>query len=242
LSRWLTLFDVCAELRLGARAVLAMVRRGQLVGYRLPRSGRNKGGQWRILDPGAKFARYVEESRRHLEHIPLLSSREVAELLGVSTAAVRQLKRRRQLRGSRVGVATLYTAAEVRRFLFKRERGSRQGNRRMYSPILADWARRLARGDEPVDVQVLDSLLREAVPIPEPEKSQYIVEVWEHFDAINSLLRSARAGEDIRSAVKKARPKNPVPKPQIARLTDAIELLSNKKNPRREDEAGNTLR
>jgi hypothetical protein len=123
----------------------------------------------------------------------------------------------------KVGIKTLYTAGEVRRLLFKRERVSRQGARKLYSPILAGWARGLAKQDEQVGVQVLDSLLRAAIPIPEPAKSQYIVEVWAHFDAINSLLRSARAGEDISFAGKK------VPEPQIFSFADAIDFVKKRR-------------
>lgn len=229
MSRWLTLFDVCAELRLGARAVRGMIRRGQLFGYRLPRRGKNKSGEWRILDPSAEFARHIAESRRHLEHVPLLSTAEVAELLAVTPGAVRQLKRRRRLQGTKVGITTFYTVAEIRGFLFRRERRIRRGKRTMYSPILATWARGLAEQDELVGVQVLDSLLSQAVAIPGPTKSQYIVEVWAHFDAINSLLRSAKVGEDIGSAVKKARPRDAVMEPQISSVADAIEFLKKKR-------------
>jgi len=229
MARWLTLFDVCAEMRLGRRAVLNMLRHRQLVGYRLPRCGRNKWGEWRILEPSAAFARYVSESRRHIEHVPLLSTAEVAEMLAVTPGAVRQLKRRRRLQGTKVGMTTFYTVAEIRGFLFRRERRRRQGRRRVYSPILATWARGLAEQDKGVGVQVLDSLLRQSVAISEPEKSQYVVEVWEHFDAINSLLRSAKAGEEFGSAVKKARPRDPVMEPQISNVADAIEFLKKKR-------------
>ncbi len=223
MNRWLTLFDVCAELRLGSRAVRGMIRRGQLFGYRLPRRGRNKWGEWRILDPSTKFARYVEESRRHIEHVPLLSTCEVAELLAVTPSAVRQLKRRRRLRGTKVGMTTLYTVAEIRGFLFRRERRTRRGKRTMYSPILVAWARRLAQQDENVGVQVLDSLLRQSVAIPEPAK--YIVEVWAHFDAINSLLRSARLGEDLAHCVKKAGTAHSVPEPRLTELSAVANFL-----------------
>jgi excisionase family DNA binding protein len=229
MSRWLTLFDVCAELRLGRSAVLGMLRHRQLVGFRLPRCGRSKWGEWRILDPSAALARYVSESQRHIEHVPLLSTQEAAELLSVSPGAIRQLKRRGRLHGTKIGTATLYAPAEIRRFLFWRERRSRQGKRKMYSAILVAWARGLAKQDEHVSVQVLDSLLRQAVAIPEPAKSQYIVEVWDHFDAINSLLRSARTGEDIGSALKRAKSKDPVQEIQIAGVTDAIEFLKEKR-------------
>jgi hypothetical protein len=195
MDQWLTLQEICCELRMGGRAVLSLIRRGQLVGFRLPKRGRNKFGAWRILYPGPRFARYLEECKRHVEHVPLLSGREVAEILNVTPAAVRQLKKRRRLQGTRVGMATLYTAAEIRKFLFTRESRSRRGGTGMYSPILAAWARGLAEQDEAAGVHTLDSLLREAITIPEPAKSRYIVEVWDHFDAINSLIRAAKTGE-----------------------------------------------
>ena len=40
-----------------------------------------------------------------------------------------------------------------------------------------------------------------AVGLAEPQKSRYVVEVWRHFEAINSLLRSAELGEDIAQAI-----------------------------------------
>ena len=79
--------------------------------------------------------------------------------------------------------------------------------------------------DESVDVQVLDTLLREAVSLSEPLKSHYVVEVWNHFDAVNSLLQSAKLGEDFVYAAKKARSSNPVPKVQMNDVADVIQYL-----------------
>jgi hypothetical protein len=53
-----------------------------------------------------------------------------------------------------------------------------------------------------VQAEVLDQLLKQAVGLAEPKKSWYVVEVWRHFKAINSLLRSAQLGEDIAQAKK----------------------------------------
>src|SRR5262249_35819304 len=147
-------------------------------------------GAIRILYPGPRLARFIEDSKRHLEHVPLLSCREVSEAVSMKPATIRQLKKRGHLRGSRVGNATLFTAAEVRRFLIKRERGKKT-ERQTYSPILADWLRRLVDRAAEIDVQVLDTLLRQTVSVPEPNKSFYVSELWKHFDAINSLLLSA---------------------------------------------------
>ena len=197
------MWDVCLDLCLGQRAVLALLKRGQLVGIRLPKRGRSRWGEWRILDPSEQFARYIQESKRHVEHAPLLSSRELAEVLGVRPGTIRQLKKRGRIQGKKVGNTTLYTAAEVRRFVFNKKRGNERNGRQMYSPILAGWLRRILETDECVAGQVFGELLEQVVPIPAPDKSGYIIELWHHFDAINDLLRYAKRGEDFFSAVKK---------------------------------------
>ena len=202
MNTWLTLFETCMELRLGERAVLALVKRGLLVAYRLPRRGRRKWGEWRILDPGAQFARYIQESKRPVEHVGLLSSRDVGEVLGVKPGTVRQMKKRGQIQGKKVGKATRYKADEVRRWLFNRERSDRGGGRQVYSPILVRWLRGILAKEEQIGVQVLDLLLEQTVALPQPEKSCYVAELWDHFDAINDLLRSGKKGEAFSYATK----------------------------------------
>jgi hypothetical protein len=233
MDRWLSLSEACSELGLGGRAVKSLVRSGQLVSLRLPKKGQNRFGALRILYPGPRLRHFIQESQRHLEHVPLLNGREVAEILSVSLGAVRQLKKRGRLRGMKTGMATLYTAAEIRSFLFRRERKSRQGTRELYSPILVDWVRRLAKQDEFVDVQVLDCLLRQAIAIPESAKSQYIVAVWDHFDAINDLLRAAKLGEDVTHVARKAGTVNSVLAPQSTELSDMITSVKSNLAPGR---------
>jgi hypothetical protein len=160
-------------------------------------------GAWRILDPGAKFARYLKESERHLEHVPLLNGREAGVVLGIKSGAIRQLKKRGQLQGQTTPNGTLYTVEELRRFFLRRE--SKAGDRKLYSPALGRWAQALVCQDATVEAQVLDELLKQAVGLAEPLKSKYLVEVWQHFDAVNSLLRSAKQGEDISLAARKSK-------------------------------------
>jgi len=220
MNRWLTVDETGLELGLGRRAILNMLRSGRLVGYQVPlRRGdpksKGKMGAWRILDPGAKFARHLEESKRHLEHIPLLNGREVAELLGLKSGTIRQLKKRGQLHGEATPSGTLYTVEELRRFLLRRE--SKTEGRKLYRPILGRWARGIIAEDVWAQAEVLDELLKQAVGLEEPLKSKYVVKIWEHFDAVNSLLRSARLGEDVALAVSKSRPMQLDPKPYLSR-------------------------
>jgi hypothetical protein len=213
--KWLTVDETGLELGLGRRAVLSMLRSGQLVGYQVPPSrrdpkSRGKFGAWRILDPGAKFARHLKESERHLEHVPLLTGREVAEVLEVKAGTIRQLKKRGRLQGHATSNGTLYTVEELRRHLLRRE--SKAEGRKLHSPTLGRWAQGLVSHDATVQAEVLDELLKQAVGLAEPLKSKYLVEVWQHFDAVNSLLRSARLGEDLTLAISKAMPMGLDPK------------------------------
>lgn len=158
-------------------------------------------GAWRILDPGAKFTRHLKESERHLEHVPLLSGREAAEVLRVKPGTIRQLKKRGRLQGTATSNGTLYTVEELRRILLRRR--SKAGNGKLYSPLLGRWAQGLVAQDATVQAEVLDELLRQAVGLADPLKSKYIAELWQHFDAVNSLLRSAKLGDDVGLAVNK---------------------------------------
>jgi|HubBroStandDraft_6_1064221.scaffolds.fasta_scaffold03969_5 hypothetical protein len=200
MKRWLSFDETCIELRLGEKAVRNMLRSGQLVGYQVtlrrqdPKS-RGKMGAWRILDPGAKFARYLKESERHLEHVPLLSGREVALVLGLKSGTIRQLKKRGRLQGEATTNGTLYTVDELRRLLLRRE--SKAEGRKVYSPTLGRWAQGLVAQDATVQAEVLDELLKQAIGAAEPLKSKYVVEIWGHFDAVDSMLRSAKLGEGM---------------------------------------------
>jgi hypothetical protein len=219
--RWLTVDETGLELGLGRRAVLNRLRSGQLVGYQVPLRRRDpktrgKMGAWRILDPGARFALYLKESERHLEHVPMLNGREVAEVLGVKSGTIRQLKKRGRLQGQATQTGTLYTVGELRRLLLRRE--SKAKGRKLYSPILGRWALALLSQDATIQAEVLDELLKQAVGLAEPLKSKYLVEVWQHFDAVNSLLRSARLGEDLTLAISKTMPRQLDPKPHLRRI------------------------
>ena len=200
--RWRSLAEVCCELRLGPKAVLGMLNSGQLKWFRL--RSRNGRGRLRILDPSPQLVRHVQESQRHLEHVPLLSSREVAEVLGLQPSAIRQIKRRGGVQGRRVGKTTLYTVDEIRRLFRARTRKSERG-RHEYCPILARWLRSILEDDRYLAGDILIELIQQAVRLPAPRKSRYVTELWRHFDAINSLLRSARDDEDFEIAQRKAK-------------------------------------
>jgi len=230
MNKWLSFDEVCMELRLGEKAIRSMLRNGQLVGYQVPTSHadfrrRGKMGAWRILDPGAKFARYLEESKQRVEHVPLLSGREAAAVLGVKPGTIRQLKKRHRLQGTASTQGTLYSVQELRRLLWKRDCKARKNGRALCSPTLITWARGIVAKDAGIQAEALDELLRQAVFLSEPAKSHYVVKIWEHFDAVNYLLRSATLGEDPDFAATKAKSSSIVPRLEKNAATALIHQL-----------------
>ncbi len=96
-------------------------------------------------------------------------------------------------------------------------RESRAEGQKLYSPTLGRWARALIAQDVSIQAEVLDKLLKEAVGLEEPLKSKYVVKMWEYFDAVNSLLRSAKLGEDVALAVSKTKPMQLDPRSYLPR-------------------------
>ena len=173
-----------------------MLREGILVGYWVPKLGENgtcRKGAWRILDPGIKFTRYLEDSRRHIEHVPLLSGREVAQVLQVTSSAIRQLRRRKRIEGQKVRKTVLYTAAEIRKVLFERERRSGRRKRTSYSPVLVRWLEQILGANQWAEAEALNQLLWQTVTLPEPERCHYVVLLWEQFERLNEMIREIKS-------------------------------------------------
>ena len=87
-----------------------------------------------------------------------------------------------------MGNQTVYTPTEVRRILFWRNLDSRRG----YSPILVRWLTGIIERDQRIGGDILDNLLRQALPVPEPLRSRYITELWNLFDRVNEILKYAQ--------------------------------------------------
>jgi hypothetical protein len=68
---------------------------------------------------------------------------------------------------------------------------------RGYSPILVQWLTGIVEKDPRIDGTILDRLLLEAMPIPEPMRSTCITELWNLFDRVNEILKYAEEVQRI---------------------------------------------
>src|SRR5579864_1610140 len=136
MARWLTMAEVQAELRMGPDGVRALLKKNLLVGL----NPGQQGTGWRILDPSEKLREHLVEPG--LERFPLITTKELAEVLGVTTITVTGHVYKKHLKPhpgyARNGSTVLFTPKEVRRFLAYRERRKGPGSR-SYSKTLVRW-------------------------------------------------------------------------------------------------------
>jgi hypothetical protein len=186
MPRWITLDELQAELRVGLQTAKSLIERGLVVGLNTP-SG------WRILDPSEKLREHLVEPE--LERFPLLTIKEVAEVLGLAPATVAGHVWNKRLKPhpgfNRNGANQLFTPKEIRRFLAYREGRKGPGNR-SYSRTLVRWLKAYLAENSRSVAQELDAVIAEAVPLPEPERSKYISLLWEQFDRLQDLLKQVQ--------------------------------------------------
>src|SRR5271155_2623822 len=183
MPRWLTLVELQSELRVGQKTAKSLIKKGLVVGLNTP-SG------WRILDPSEKLREHLVEPE--LERFPLLTIKEVAEVLGVAPSTIAGHVWNKHLKPhpgfNRNGANQLFAPKEIRRFLAYREGRKGPGNQ-SYSRTLVRWLKAYLAENSRSVAQELDAVIAEAVPLPEPERSRFISLLWEEFDRIQDLLK-----------------------------------------------------
>jgi len=194
MPQWLTIQEACLELRLGRITVLRMLREKTLLGVRVSTGNPKTTAQWRIFPPSEKMRRLILEREEHLLHVPLLSSHEVAAVLKVKPCTVRFYVKTGHLKPavSRPGQLSLFTAAEVRRFLWYRERYHRKG-RKVYSAWLRDFLTAVLEKESAPSVQQLESLVAQVMSyLPREEREPLLPVFWKALEQINEVLRRVR--------------------------------------------------
>ena len=183
MERWLSVKEAAAEFRITHKRLLSLIRAGHIGAINI---GTPEQPSFRILDPAPEIKRHLIAIPQ-MEEFPVISSRELAELIGVSQEQIRWLVHQKMLVPTGKSRSLFFTAKEVRRYLARRERTA--GQRKFtYSRILVDWMRDYIRELKP-NGEIMNALINEAVDLPEPERSARITELWNHFDRVNAILK-----------------------------------------------------
>ena len=192
--QWLTISEACLELRLSRITVLRLLRQGVLLGVRTDSRNPKKNSQWRIYPPSEKMKRILAEQDEHHLHVPLFTAQEVGKVLGIQACTVRkfvQLGRLHQV-SQGPGLPSLFTAAEVRRFIWYRERLHRQG-RKIYSPWLVKFLTAVLQAETAPAVQQLEWLVAQVMTyLPGEEREALLPNFWKALEQINEVLRRVR--------------------------------------------------
>lgn len=205
--RWLTMEEICEELRLTPATVWGLVRRHKIVG--LTSKNRMHSRNWRFLDPSPEYkkALYTQETILSFSHsidlmrFPVIATAELAEIAGIKPSTLRNFIQDGTLKPSRVGRYAVFTIEQVREFLLSRERREPR-DRRVRSEMLIRWAlKQLAGNREPTmseeEVQRDDELegaLRRIMRQREPARSLHLKEFWRRFELVQAAVRVTREG------------------------------------------------
>lgn len=234
---WLTMEEACFKFKVGSVSIKSMIKNGVLQSLRV---GTQAGvGQYRILDVTPEFAQRQAEAEEHIVHVPLLSTAEVAEVTGHTVLYIQQLVKQRRLKpinpGKFSSFATgtkLFTVAEVRRFLFKKEKRKRKGRRVVKIDRVVVWAKTLIDEERRKSVEglvVKDELLQlieSIMELPAAERMTSLRMLWHQLDLVNVMQIAA----SIQPLTDEPRPQEyPVPRESASgtgRSSDTTGALS----------------
>lgn len=199
MTRWLTVSDLAIELGLEPRIVVRLFRQGKLKGV----GNASQPSSVRIVDPGPELI--AEMRGDNLEHFLFITTRELAQVIGISHVAMqKRLERERRLQPSGcvmpedawhhgrlrrkfIRPAYFFSRTQVRQYLAAIEK--RRGRDKFeYSEIIVRWLKGWLASRK-TQVEVLDELIRQAANVPEPSRTMLVKDLWEMFEKIDELLR-----------------------------------------------------
>lgn len=209
-GRWLTLEEICEELRLPPMSVWNLVHRHKIVGLKGSTHNRSNATTWRFLDPSEEYKKALnaQESILRNSHtidlmrFPIIGMAEFAELAGVPQSTLRNYVQTGALKPYRIGRHSVFTADQVRAFMLARERKEPR-ERRARCEDLIRWCRRkldanpqatMTREEVQKD-NAIEGQLRKIMRQREPERSRNLAEFWRRFDLIKSAARVTKRSQ-----------------------------------------------
>ena len=183
------------NLRLSWNEVVRLLKEGKLLGMKV---GRGRG-RWRIADPGPKFAQMLKEREEHIVHVPLLTTAEAAEIIGITVGSLQMAVKERRLAPAESvnGKPKMFTVAEVRRYLWKKEKRNRARRKTIRIERVIQWAKilldeqRKGSSEELVVRDELNTLIQDILQLQEPQRTSSLVDLWNKFETVGYLASLA---------------------------------------------------
>ncbi len=190
--RFITVEEFCIKFRTTRETIHKMMKDGRVQGIYVGRHANR--GRLMLVDPGQRFARYLEELDERLAHVPLINTREAAELIGIHQVHLRTQLCKGKIKAQRQnGKECLFTVAEVRRYISKQEKLKRPGRRIVKLETVLRWARDLVdkhRRETNQGVMAEDELVQtvdEIMALPEPRRTVSLTEFLGKLDRVEMI-------------------------------------------------------
>jgi hypothetical protein len=182
MDRYLTLEECAEELRVTKPVIKKLLKLNRLVGIEITH------GVYRILAPSPRLRESLID--KPLERTPFLTMREAAEILGMTPSNLKWYVETGKAEAVHIEGGPhfkVFTVNEIRRLAATREKRSGPG-RLLYSISIYKWLRMHIKDDLEPKTAVIAELLEQTVKLPEPRRSEVIVQLWGLFDRVNELL------------------------------------------------------
>jgi hypothetical protein len=192
-----TMQEACNLLRCSPTTIKKMAVRGLLRAIEV-QNIKNRPS-YRILIPPSML------EVPHIDNLPILSTVEVAEILGVSSSRVRQLMMAKILIGTPAihlppkapesinhksgiaGSAHYFSVAQIRQYLGK---VSNKPGKTVRLQAVIDWAKKRLEFSPRLDLakDEMDEWLDEILKLPEPQKSMALFELYDKADRAKLVI------------------------------------------------------
>lgn len=184
-ERYLSVKETAVELGISPPAVVRLLKKKLLVGFQV-------NNIWRILDPAVELRRQLREPKLH--DVAVVTRQELSVITGLSQGVLRWHAHEGNLKGTLTGKGNrglvVHSVRQIRDFLAYHDH-RRGRDKHSYSSIIVDWLKRYLDELKP-NGEIIDRLVKEAVVLPEPARSQMVFKLWNLFDQVNDLLKECQ--------------------------------------------------
>jgi len=209
---FLTLPEIRHLLSWNTPQVMLALKVGTLQGKQVTLGGKTS---WIIVHPGIDFVEYVRNPQERLQHIPLLSVRDVAAVVNCKPKVIRNAVDRGLLKpvyfkphgetraatsfqrkeGAR---SMLFTPFAVRMYIKHRQKQDPRKRRQIVLDDVVEWYKRTQKVRELDSVKAVKEEIRYARNCPEPQKSVILTTI-------------GKMGQQVKEELNRRTPDSPAP-------------------------------
>lgn len=190
--QFLSIDEVSSLLGWRRNKVMLALKSGTLTGKKLTIDGKT---MWSVVHPGLEFIEYVTNPEDRCQHIPMISTAEVASICGLTKHTVRFHVSKGHLKPAihKNGSIALFTPFAVRQFMKKHQHKDIRKRKAVVLEDVIAWFYRIQGVQELDSYQLVEAERRDAERLPEPERSLRMAQLEKLMIEAHAIIKGAPA-------------------------------------------------